>query len=102
MPGTAGRKRRPGLIHDMADYLRSSRLPNNWATGAFLPRKMDAPPPVPTQFEITVERLQLQNTPQLWQFDPALRAWVKANKNHRYVPEDLLGAWGMHVHGVDD
>jgi hypothetical protein len=56
-----------------------------------------APPPVPTQFEICVHRLQLDNLPHLWPHDDALRAWVKANKNQRYVPEELLSAWGMHV-----
>ena len=74
-----------------------SQLPANWATGAFRPRKLDVAPPAPTQFEIVLRRLQLDSTPHLWSRDAALRAWVKANKNQRYVPEDLLAAFGMHV-----
>jgi hypothetical protein len=84
--------------------MATARVPiaENWASGAFIEREMPAPPPVPTQFEITVHRLQLDNAPHLWPYDAALRAWVKANKNQRYVPEELLDAWGMHVHGLDD
>ena len=74
-----------------------SPLPANWATGAFRARELPAPPALPTQFEITVERLQLANSPQLWPYDQALKAWVKANKNRRYVPESLLSIWDMHV-----
>lgn len=74
-----------------------SPLPINWATGAFRPRKLTVEPEQPTQFELVVKRLQLENLPHLWAQDEALRTWVRANKNRRYVPENLLGIWGMHV-----
>ena len=72
-----------------------SPLPANWATGAF--RQLPPEPVRPTQFEITVARLQLANSPHLWPYDQALKAWVKANKNKKYVPEELLSIWDMHV-----
>ena len=72
-------------------------LPANWATGAFRPRKLSIDAAQPTQFEIVVARLELQNAPHLWAHSPALKTWAKANKNQRYVPENLLNAWGFHV-----
>ena len=86
----------------MATAPHRQPLSTNWAAGAFIERELEAPPAVPTQFEICIHRLQLDNMPHLWPRDAALRAWVKANKNQRYVPEELLTAWGMHVHGIDD
>jgi hypothetical protein len=76
---------------------RYSPLPHNWATGAFVTRELAPAAAIPTQFEITVHRLQLDDAPHLWAQDPALRQWVKVNKNQRYVPEELLNALGMHV-----
>jgi hypothetical protein len=74
-----------------------SPLPANWATGAFRPRKLTIDAAHPTQFEIVVARLKLDDTPHLWPYNPTLRAWVKANKNQRFVPETLLNIYGFKV-----
>jgi hypothetical protein len=85
----------------MATARHTQPLNQNWATGAFVTRDRDrdvAPQPAPpTQFETIVHRLQLDNAPHRWPTHSALRQWVKANKNQRYVPEELLNAMGMHV-----
>lgn len=51
-------------------------------------------------FDKLTEQLQLQ--PEQYAQSSALRAWVKTNRNRRYVPEWLLLAWGLEVdtHGV--
>lgn len=69
--------------------------PQNWATGAFADREIPAPPPKPTEFELMTERVGLAKAPHLWAYDNAIRAWVKAHKNTRYVPESLLAALDM-------
>ena len=56
-----------------------------------------APPAQPTKFEIVVRQLRLENDPQAWPISNSLRLWVKKNRNYRYVPEELLAAYGMHV-----
>lgn len=46
-----------------------------------------------SDFEFEVERLQLQ--PHEYVNSIPLRYWAKANRRRRYVPEELLRAWGM-------
>jgi hypothetical protein len=74
-----------------------SPLPANWATGAFRPRKLTIDAAHPTQFEIVVARLKLADVPHLWPYSPQLKAWAKAHKNQKYIPEHLLAAWDFHV-----
>ena len=49
------------------------------------------------EVEIVVRQLRLENDPQAWPISNSLRLWVKKNRNYRYVPEELLAAYGMHV-----
>jgi hypothetical protein len=46
-------------------------------------------------FDKLAEKLQLQ--PEQYEQSSALRAWVKSNRNRRYVPEWLLLAWNLDV-----
>jgi len=67
----------------------------NWASGPT--RQLPNLPTVVSQFERMTEQVGLRAAPHLWPYDQTLKAWVKANKNKRYVPEELLAAWDMHV-----
>ena len=60
-----------------------------WGTGYQTPKN-----PEITQFEKQVKRLGLQE--HEWRHSIQLKAWVSRYKHHRFVPEDLLIAWGMH------
>jgi hypothetical protein len=46
-----------------------------------------------SEFDREAERLKL--TPEQYQDSLELRAWAQRNKSWRFVPEDLLEAWGM-------
>ena len=52
-------------------------------------------PDGPSAFELKVQRIGLADSPDEWKHSAKLRAWVKANKNHRYVPESLLRDMGL-------
>ena len=47
-----------------------------------------------TQFEKMAKRLKL-SAPQ-YGGSVALKNWALRNKTHRYVPTELLKAWGIH------
>ncbi len=49
----------------------------------------------PTSFDETVERLGLR--PSEFETSAALKEWVGKNRNSRYVPTELLKAWGFRV-----
>ena len=49
----------------------------------------------PSAFEQTVRRLKL--SPHEYVESAALRDWVLKNKDSKYVPQDLLKAWGFGV-----
>jgi hypothetical protein len=51
--------------------------------------------PQVTSFEQSVTRLGLQ--PSEYRASRELREWAAKNKNSKYVPEDLLKAWGLLV-----
>ena len=51
----------------------------------------------PTSFEGVVKELQL--SPSEYVRSAPLKAWVRQNKDHKYVPSDLLQAWGFEVKG---
>jgi hypothetical protein len=57
------------------------------------------PIPVPaafaTEFELQARRLHL--APGAYASSRELRLWCEQNKNRVYVPEWLLGEWGMPV-----
>jgi len=50
-------------------------------------------PTGPSTFEHVVKKLGL--SPHEYQDSTALKSWVLKNKNHKYVPQDLLDAWGI-------
>ena len=46
-----------------------------------------------TSFEQVVKELRL--SPQEYESSAALKEWVRANKDEKYVPSYLLKAWGF-------
>lgn len=48
-----------------------------------------------TAFEAKAAQLGLQ--PWEWAESTTLREWALKHRNHRYIPEDLLNAWGIDV-----
>ena len=59
------------------------------------------PAPLPvllTEFEVQVEQLGLSKAQYITSL--RLRHWCERNRNRRYVPEWLLGEWGMTVAGI--
>jgi hypothetical protein len=59
-----------------------------------------SPTPEATHFsESSFERvvLSLKLSPEQYLASPELRAWVLQNKDHKYVPPDLLKAFGFQV-----
>jgi hypothetical protein len=46
-----------------------------------------------SSFESMVKSLKL--SPHQYEASQPLKEWVRANKNHKYVPQDLLQAWGF-------
>jgi hypothetical protein len=60
--------------------------------------KPAAPNPRPfseSSFERVVDSLKL--SPEQYKSSPELREWVLRNKDHKYVPPDLLKAFGFQV-----
>jgi hypothetical protein len=54
------------------------------------------PPPFSeSSFERVVDSLKL--SPEQYQSSTALREWVLQNKDHKYVPPELLKAFGFQV-----
>jgi hypothetical protein len=58
-------------------------------------RSGPVPPAQLTEFECVVIELGL--APEQYMDSPALRLWASANRNRRYIPEELLNHWGLHV-----
>ena len=50
---------------------------------------------LPTEFEVRVRQLHL--TAGTYTSSRELRAWCERNRNRVYIPEWLLGEWGMTV-----
>ena len=50
---------------------------------------------LPTEFEMRVRQLQLIT--ETYTSSRELRAWCERNRNRYYVPEWLLGEWGITV-----
>lgn len=55
----------------------------------------NSPKRLPTSFEKVVEELKL--APEEYAKSLTLRDWVSRNKNEKYVPSDLLKAFGLEV-----
>ncbi len=49
----------------------------------------------PTSFEQVVRKLRL--SPAEYENSFQLKMWVEQNRNHKYVPPDLLKAWKIDV-----
>ena len=54
-----------------------------------------APGPSTNSFEETASALKL--APEEYVNSPALKEWARRNKDQKYVPTDLLEAWGFIV-----
>ncbi|MGE0404776.1 MAG: hypothetical protein AB7O65_00635 [Candidatus Korobacteraceae bacterium] len=39
----------------------------------------------------------LRLKPEQYEASGPLKEWARANKNHKYVPQELLKAWGFEV-----
>jgi hypothetical protein len=52
-------------------------------------------PNTPTSFEEMVRRLKLSE--KEYRNSNPLKEWAQKNKNRKYVPLDLLEAWGIDV-----
>jgi hypothetical protein len=59
------------------------------------PRAINTPPLSASSFERVVDSLKL--SPEQYQSSTELREWVLRNKDHKYVPPDLLKAFGFQV-----
>ena len=64
----------------------------NWGKPA-----MRMPGAAATSFEEVALTLGL--TPEAFADSAPLKEWVRRNKDHKYVPPDLLKAWGFVVNG---
>ena len=51
--------------------------------------------PVPSSFESYVKILGL--VPHQYESSTRLRDWAQKNKHNKYVPQELLQAWGMNT-----
>jgi hypothetical protein len=51
----------------------------------------------PSSFESVVKTLGL--SPRQYEGSASLKTWVLKNKHNKYVPQDLLQAWGMESSG---
>jgi len=72
---------------------RQARGNSNWGKAMVF----TAEAPTPSAFEMMVKSLRL--APSGYIKSEQLREWVRANKEHRYVPPELLKAWGFEVKG---
>ncbi len=61
----------------------------NWCRPAQVGKLVVSPP----TFESVAQALGL--VPEEFEGSIALREWVNRNKDHKYVPLDLLEAWGL-------
>jgi hypothetical protein len=59
------------------------------------PGAINASPLSASSFERVVDSLKL--SPDQYQSSTELREWVLRNKDHKYVPPDLLKAFGFQV-----
>ena len=70
-----------------------ARSNRNWNT-PYIERPA---PPSPTSFEQTVKAMRL--SPAQYKNSVELKEWVRKNKDHKYVPLELLELWGFEVKG---
>lgn len=63
----------------------------NWTK----PQSLNLGPARPSTFEETARQLRL--SPDQYLTSDALREWARKHKDEKYVPVDLLEAWGFSV-----
>jgi hypothetical protein len=63
----------------------------NWCK----PTPYGAAAATPATFDALTASLGL--APEDFEGSAVLKEWVSRNKNHKYVPQDLLEAWGLTV-----
>ena len=80
----------PGPTEDEA-LLSHGRGNPNWTT----PQPATITPAGASSFEHVVATLGL--SPEEYAGSVALRDWAWKNKDHKYVPSELLQVWGFHV-----
>ncbi|MFZ3263231.1 MAG: hypothetical protein WA172_04475 [Terriglobales bacterium] len=66
--------------------LRNKGNPNFGKAGGDIPN-------TPSSFEEMVRRLKLSETE--YRSSTPLKAWAQKHKDNKYVPQDLLEAWGF-------
>ncbi len=69
--------------------------PQRGTSDSNLPGPTNPPSVSESSFERVVDSLKL--SPEQYQSSRALREWVLQNKDHKYVPPDLLKAFGFQV-----
>jgi len=69
--------------------------PQRESSNSTRPTAMNANPFSGSSFERVVDSLKL--SPDQYKSSPELREWVLRNKDHKYVPPDLLKAYGFQV-----
>ncbi len=69
--------------------------PQRGNANSIRPRTNDTPAFSASSFERVVDSLKL--SPEQYQSSTELREWVLRNKDHKYVPPELLKAFGFHV-----
>jgi hypothetical protein len=71
--------------------LAKSHNKSYWGQGGALPAAS------PSSFEEMVRAMKLD--PAEYEQSHELKDWVRHNKDHKYVPLELLKAWGFDVKG---
>jgi hypothetical protein len=69
--------------------------PQRESSNAARSAAMNSRPMSESSFERVVDSLKL--SPEQYQSSPELREWVLRNKDHKYVPPELLKAFGFQV-----
>jgi hypothetical protein len=66
----------------------------NWASG---PEQFEYVPPAETEFEKTAKQLGLDHKADCEQLAKSteLRRWAERNVRQRFVPPELIEAWGL-------
>jgi hypothetical protein len=81
------------VVDKRATHMTNNEKSANWASG----RVAGISQAEPTGFDAQVQRLGLNAGN--WDASKELREWCERNKNHCYIPEELLAKWGIAVNG---
>jgi hypothetical protein len=79
----------------MRESRRLLMAPQRGTSNSARPGATNAPPFSESSFERVVDSLKL--SPEQYQSSTELREWVLRNKDHKYVPPELLKAFGFQV-----